>query len=495
MIKSNKPSPFPGTSSKNNNLFKLEKAVETSGEMVFMTDREGIIEYINPAFTKVYGFQPSEIVNKCTPRILKSGLKSNKDYEIFWSRLLSGEIVSGEFTNKCKNGNLVIIEGSANPILDDQDKIMGFLAIQRDISVRKQIDQDLEKALIFQQLIIDGIADPIMIISADYRVKLINQAAREFAPNELLQKNDLFCFQITHLQDEPCDGTEHPCPLMDVQETGQTIVVEHEHVWANGEKRFVEVSASPLWHTDGSFEGIIEVVRDISKHIRTKEKLKENTARFRALAAQITEVSELERHKLAQELHDQVGQNLTALGININIIKSNLHPKIDEFIHFHLDDSIFLIEQTTQRIRDVMADLRPPVLDDYGLFAALRWYGDQYSRRTDIAVKFVGDKSIPRLPNRVENSLFRISQEAMTNVAKHASATQLKITIRQKPETLSLIISDNGVGFDPLKPVSLKKGAGWGLLTITERAESVGGNCFIVSAPGQGTKVIVDVPL
>ena len=164
-------------------------------------------------------------------------------------------------------------------------------------------------------------------------------------------------------------------------------------------------------------------------------------------------------------------------------------------VHFHLDDSAMLVEQTTEQIRNMLADLRPPVLDDYGLVAALRWYGDQFAKRTEIAVSVVSEEPVPRLAARVENSLFRIAQEAMTNVAKHAQATQLNVKVDLDHETLHLVIRDNGIGFDSLEFTGVNDGTGWGLLNITERAEALGGECSVVSAPGKGTLVIVDVPL
>ena len=215
----------------------------------------------------------------------------------------------------------------------------------------------------------------------------------------------------------------------------------------------------------------------------------------------MAEVAEDERQQLARELHDQVGQNLTALGINLNIVRMQLPDEAAAPVHSRLDDSLSLVEQTAERIRDVMAYLRPPVLDDYGLVAALHWYGEQFAQRTDIAVAVEGQESAPRLSARVENALFRIAQEALTNVAKHAQATQVTVIVKADGGTLRLVVADDGVGFDPsttlrASPAHLAEpdgDRGWGLLTMTERAEAVGGRCRIESDPRQGTQVIVEV--
>jgi len=234
-------------------------------------------------------------------------------------------------------------------------------------------------------------------------------------------------------------------------------------------------------------------MRDITERKRTEIALQEYTERLRALAAQLDEVSEAERQRLARDLHDKVGQNLTALGINLNIIQSTIPEEIAEDVHFHLEDSLLLVEQTAEIVRDVMADLRPPLLDDYGLESALRWYGEQFSRRMDIEINVELGEHF-RLEERAENALFHIAQEALMNVAKHAQATQVIIQLFANCESFHMIISDDGVGFD-IGPKSKLGGVkGWGLLTMSERAEAIGGRWSIESSPNMGTQVRVEVP-
>jgi two-component system sensor histidine kinase UhpB len=474
------------------NLFR--KAVEKSGEVIFLTDREGTITYINPEFTRLYGYSSEEVIGKSTPRILKSGSMTRLDYERFWETLLDRQIVRGEFINKCKDGSLVTVEGSANPILDENENIIGFLAIQRDITQRKGALQALENAHAFQQLIIDGVGHPIMVIGSDYQVTVANSAAQEFSFGETESAGPIYCYQMSHHREVPCDGIEHPCPLHQVHESGQPVTVVHQHYQANGEQRFVEVVASPLRNTDGSIQGIIESMRDITEHKQAEQDLIQYTERLKAISAQLAEVEDLERQRLSRELHDQVGQNLTALGINLNIIQMQMPENVSESVHYHLDDSLSLVEQTTERIRDVMADLRPPVLDDYGLVAALRWYGEKIARRIEIPISVEGEEPSPRLDSHVENALFRIVQEALTNVSKHSQASIVKISVDVDRDFLRLTLVDDGVGFDPEDFIQPDNGQGWGLLSITERAEAAGGKCWIESSPNQGTQVMVEIP-
>jgi len=351
----------------------------------------------------------------------------------------------------------------------------------------------LEEAYAFQQAIIDGVADSVMVIGTDYRVKLMNQAARELSAGGDAPEPEL-CYEISHRRDLPCDSREEPCPLELVRTSGRPVRVLHKHFQPNGEQRTVEVIASPLWDADGSFRGIIESERDVTARVQAEKALQQHAKRLRSLTTQRAEVVEAERQRLAQELHDQVGQNLTALSINLNIIQSQITEHTTAAVHSRLTDSQSLVEQTAEQIRDVMANLRPPVLDDYGLAAALHWYGEQFRRRTNVAFAVEGNESMPRPTARVENALFRIAQEALTNVAKHAQAKQVTVTVEVDHDILRLVVADDGIGFDRELLAEPDAAQGWGLLTMTERADSVGGICRVVSHPGQGTQVIVEVP-
>jgi signal transduction histidine kinase len=230
------------------------------------------------------------------------------------------------------------------------------------------------------------------------------------------------------------------------------------------------------------------------ENARLFEVTRQQREKLRTLAAWLAEAEEAERRRLARELHDQVGQNLTALSINLNFVRAQAAEGLADVVRSRLDDSLALIEQTVECIRRVMADLRPPVLDNHGLVAALRWYGSQIATRTGIAIIVQGEEPVPRLPTSVETALFRIAQEALTNVVKHAQATQVTITLEVNAATACLVIADNGIGFEVTRLLSSDGHRGWGLLSMAERAEGVGGHCRIESRPGQGTRVVVEVP-
>ncbi len=223
--------------------------------------------------------------------------------------------------------------------------------------------------------------------------------------------------------------------------------------------------------------------------------VKEQREQLQVLAKRLSETEEAERKRLARELHDRVGQNLTALSLNLNMLRARLPKKAAEMVSSRLDDSLALVDQTTECIRDVMIDLRPSVLDDYGLVAALNWYGNRVASRTGIKVAVNAAEGTFKLPMVIENALFRVTQEALTNVAKHAQATQVVMTLEVSDSTVKLVIADDGTGFDLDAVYQDESRQRLGLSNMSERVETIGGKCRVMSRLNVGTQVILEVPL
>lgn len=238
----------------------------------------------------------------------------------------------------------------------------------------------------------------------------------------------------------------------------------------------------------------------VTEHLRAAWAVHEQREQLRALTIRLAEMEEIERNKLGRELHDQVGQNLTALCLILKLVRTQLiggaqDPALLNQLADHLDDAAELVRQTTQRIRSVMDDLQPPALDEFGLAAALRWLAARFTARTNIAVEVHSPEPAPRLPRQIEVALFRIAQEALTNVARHAQATRVDIQVRVDAAGTCLIIGDNGLGFDIRQTAPLDAGGRFsrGLRLMAERAAAVDGVCRVESVPGQGTQIIVEV--
>lgn len=227
---------------------------------------------------------------------------------------------------------------------------------------------------------------------------------------------------------------------------------------------------------------------------RLFEAMERQSNQLRVLGQQVVEAEEAERRRLARELHDQVGQSLTAIGINLDILSKLLPEDIPQQIISRLDDMRTLVTRTNKRVREVMVNLRPEMLDDYGILAALRWSAERFTNRTGIPVQVDGEEAESRLSIQVENVLYRVAQEALTNVAKHAQATHVTLSLTFDVGHVQMILTDNGIGFSPVEPLPANDSPRWGTAIMAERVEGVNGRFDLRSAPGQGTQIIVEVP-
>jgi signal transduction histidine kinase len=266
--------------------------------------------------------------------------------------------------------------------------------------------------------------------------------------------------------------------------------VETGIVLEDGEVIWTSVSAAPVNVAD---VGAVVVTIDITDSKRAEQALQESYKRLRILSQRLVEVQEDERRALARELHDRVGQTLAALNINLIIINSQISPEASQQIGTRLNDSMKLVAETIALVRDVMTDLRPSVLDDYGLEAAIESHAAQFAARYNIKTKFEKpDPPLPRLGASLEMTFLRIAQEALMNSAKHAQADQVNLSLRQEGNKICLTVQDNGIGIASRQEAH--RPGSHGLNIMRERAEAFDGDLRVTSMPGRGTTVEVRIP-
>lgn len=214
--------------------------------------------------------------------------------------------------------------------------------------------------------------------------------------------------------------------------------------------------------------------------------------RLQTLSRQLMTMQENERRTLARELHDEIGQSLTAVKINLLALRRQGRDSLEE----RVNDSLDLVDHTIERVRALSLALRPSVLDDLGLQAALRWYLDRHAQRAALVIQLTYEVAIPRLPIEVETACFRIVQEALTNVLRHAQAHHVQVVVREDEGRLCLSICDDGVGFDvAAAQARAARGSSLGILGMEERLALVGGYLEFDSAPMRGTCLRAFLPL
>lgn len=276
-------------------------------------------------------------------------------------------------------------------------------------------------------------------------------------------------------------------------EANEDVSFEHRIVvLPDASVRWVLTSARPTTRNRlGQMPGIM---MDITERKQVEAELKQSHEQLQYLSWQLVEAQETERRRIATELHDVVGQNLTALSINLHIVKDQAAPLKNAAMEGRIADSANLLQSTTQAIEGVMSDLRPPMLDDYGLPPALQWYAAQYSERTGIKVKMAGEEVMPRLTPAAELALFRVVQEALNNVAKHAQASNVEIQVERDESQVILSVTDDGKGMQPPRPIPARRRPGLGMITMRERIQTFGGTVVVQKAAGGGTRVEFRIP-
>jgi two-component system sensor histidine kinase UhpB len=224
-----------------------------------------------------------------------------------------------------------------------------------------------------------------------------------------------------------------------------------------------------------------------------EEQVAARTAALARANQRLLEVEEVERQHLAGELHDRVGQDLTALGLNLQFINSRLQHGDQKDLEPRLEDCIALVESAASSVENVLTELHPAMLEEHGILAALRDYAQDFAARTGAAVTIVGEAP-RRLSKESALGLFRIAQEALTNIAKHARATGVRIELTEEADGLTLRISDDGAGFQTPASGDRPARAGRGVRLMRDRAQSLGGRLEVHSSAGQGTQITVWLP-
>ncbi|MBE9486715.1 MAG: EAL domain-containing protein [Desulfuromonadales bacterium] len=261
---------------------RLRELFDSANDLIQSVSADGRILFVNQAWLKTLGYTMEEIpqlniFDIIHPDYQNSCLTAFQEAE----QKIGDRPLETAFVTK--DGRKIELEGNVSFQLKD-GRAIALRGIFRDITDRKRAEKAVAAERTFLQTIIDGVEDPIYVIDLDYQVRLMNLVARDFVHGEIPATGTLPCYRASHNMDQPCRGINHPCPLQQVKETGQSVTVIHTHVMEDGKKRVFELVASPFRGEDGSLQGIIESFRDITERLKAEEALLENEKRLNFLA-------------------------------------------------------------------------------------------------------------------------------------------------------------------------------------------------------------------
>jgi PAS domain S-box-containing protein len=263
------------------------------------------------------------------------------------------------------------------------------------------------------------------------------------------------------------------------------------YVKKDGSKMYVSIDDVLEYDSDGNVIGVRTTMVDITERKRSEEALQESEAQLRRLSSRLLEVQESERKRIAGELHDSIGQSLTAIKFGLeNAINKMPENTAKESLEL-FRGLIPLVQEASNEVRKIHTDLRPGLLDDLGITATISWFCREFERLcSGLRIEREIDIEEKAIPDRVKTVIFRILQEALHNVAKHAKAGLVRVALTRVDNHIDLCVQDNGQGFDIDQALSWESSErGFGLTSMKERAELSGGSFAIESVPGAGTTI------
>ena len=355
--------------------------------------------------------------------------------------------------------------------------------LEARITERKRAEAALRESEERYRELFENARDAIYVHDLNGRYTSVNRAAEAlsgYPRDEILGRHFTEFLGPEHIG-QACD-----CLLEKLEREGET-TYEVEVIAKDGRRVPVEVSSRPIFE-NGRIVGVQGTARDITERKQTQDTL-------RMFSRQLIEAQEDERRRIARDLHDQIGQTLTAVKMNLYTVQR--FSNAPEAAHC-FKDNIDAVDEALRLVRDLSVDLRPPLLDDLGLATALCWYVDRYEKRAGVTTEVIIElpNQNERFSRELETACFRIAQEALTNVARHARATHVLLQLARTPTGLEMIVRDDGVGFDP---AALRKRARrvatLGLLGMQERAHAAGGVLAIHSELSKGTEVRFSMPV
>ena len=274
-------------------------------------------------------------------------------------------------------------------------------------------------------------------------------------------------------------------------ETKTGYTYQHRIINSDGSIKHILGIGEVMLNRQGELIGLKGTGQDITELVKAEEKLQHSYRQIRDLVAHLQHIREQERTRIAREIHDELGQQLTGLKMYISWLSKKTLP-FNNGVREKFEATTSLIEETIRSVRRISLELRPSMLDDLGLIAALEWQSNEFEKRSGITTEFINRAVQVEMPASVKTGLFRIYQESLTNVARHAGATRVTAVLELNGNDLILTISDNGKGFS-VSNVESKKTLG--LFGMKERTQEMGGKYDIVSTPGDGTTVRISVPV
>lgn len=468
---------------RSNEFHSIIAAISTDWAYSARVESDGniITDAVTEGFTKQLGYTLEELIeNGGWESIVHSEdlPKANEEMQ----KLMSGEIITGRLRHISKYGHIIVSEYQTSPIVDKTGKVVRIYGANRDITsqiLSEQLIRESESRL--RNIIESATEYAIFTLTLNGTINSWSPGAEKiFGYTEMEVVGNKVDILFTHANRE----RNVPSREREMALTKGRATDDRFHLRKDGTRFFASGVMMPIVR-NGVAEGFVKIARDMTAQISAEKAIREKEMLQKLFIAQ-----ENERQRIARDLHDELGQQLTALRLQL---ANALRICKDEKIRTEINNIQSIAKQIDNGVDFLAWELRPAVLDDLGLTAAFEKFIKEVANYSGVKIELLPTslKGI-RFPPEIETNLYRILQEALNNINKHSKAKNAEILLERRGDILLLIISDNGIGFNPKTIKTENKGIG--LLGMKERATLIGGKIEIESTPGQGATIYVKVP-
>lgn len=490
---------------------------------IFTVDPDGLITSWNAGARQLTGYSTEEIIGQPMARFYRvEDVLAERPAQEMRAALESGHS-EDESWRVHKDGSLLWMNEIMTPLRGPEGEHRGFTKVSRDLTRRRRAEDLLRASEERFRLVIESAHDfAIFTTDVEALIESWNPAAERmfgWTETEAVGQHTRMIFTP---EDRARGAVDEE--FREARERGRA-ADERWHLRKDGSRFFASGVLAAL-QPSGVLTGFVKIARDLTQRKQLEdaqqqanealeERVRERTselarinselaaevserrvaeAQVKALFGRLVHAQEEERRRIARDLHDQLGQSMTALRMNLDAMQHRADEP--QFLIEHIGRTRRLAEELDQNLDALTWDLRPAALDQMGLSAALAGLVQGWSQRFGVAAEFVGSWSdTVRLAPEIEANLYRLGQEALHNVMKHAGATHVSVVLERREAEVVLIIEDNGRGFNATEIMSRSAVRGLGLANMRERATLAGGTCVIESSPRQGTTVFVRLPI
>lgn len=478
---------------KSRNYF--QSLIENAQDIITVLDQKGVIRYDTPSVRRILGYKKSELVGKNAFRLIHEDDIDTVQKAFNEITTNPEEVISTEYRFRHKDGHWVYLESIAKYVPDGRDG-SAIVINSRNITNRKQRMSKLRESQ--------------AKLSEAQRIAKVGSWEWKPGHKPELDWSDEMC-RIYGISPENFDHSYetyqnyiHPDDRERVDKhieyalrNRKPFSFEHKIIRPDGELRELLCRGRVETNGNGEVTRLLGTGQDITEQKEREKKLRRYSERLRKLSERVERTREEERIRIAREIHDELGQMLTVLKMDVSTMSSEIKKKVSgDVLDYFIEEASKILDRINtimESVQRITTELRPEVLDDLGLIEAIQWQAREFEKRSDLKITFsTGLEKTDFLNDEARTTIFRIFQETMNNIIRHAEASEVVITLEKRNNNLLFSISDNGRG---ITEEQKEASSSFGIIGMKERTRFLGGEVFIEGSQGEGTRVTIRIPL